>query len=243
MFVPRSIDFAIIIKSNKTKWPHVVVWVKQTGVENMEITRYLCPLAVCSLFYACIFMWDIDSVLWKPVEKKNIYIYILALGFYEIFFLRGKKSKPFIKPASLSKSVKNIRIHWSKGESTCVYFFSSYFSTGKSQRQRYFSASHVSVWYIGMEEGLFLWRLWFPFPISPTFVCRRYQVKEQPWIEERTEKKERKEKKKDTKAQKDKQRKMKTGRGSQLDGKLELEGTSANWFPDFSMQESEVQSL
>ena len=160
------------------------------------------------------------------------------------FFFRGKKSKPFIKPASLSKSVKNIRIHWSKGESTCVYFFSSYFSTGKSQRQRYFSASHVSVWYIGMEEGLFLWRLWFPFPISPTFVCRRYQVKEQPWIEERTEKKKKKKrKKKDTKAQKDKQRKMKTGRGSQLDGKLELEGTSANWFPDFSMQESEVQSL
>ena len=39
------------------------------------------------------------------------------------FFFIGKKSKPFINPASLSKSVKNIRIHWSKGESTCVYFF------------------------------------------------------------------------------------------------------------------------
>lgn len=134
-------------------------------------------------------MWDIDSILWKPAEKK---IYILAFGFYEIFFFsRGKKSKPFTNPASLSKSVKNTRILWNKGESTCVYFFSSYFSTGKSQRQRYFSASHVSVWYIGMEQGLFLWRLWFPFPISPTFDFRRYQVKEQSWVEEGQKKKKR----------------------------------------------------
>lgn len=86
-------------------------------------------------------------------------------------------------------------------------FFSSYFSTGKSQRQRYFSASHVSVWYIGMEEGLFLWRLWFPFPISPTFVCRRYQVKEQPWIEERTEKKKKRHQNSKRQAEKNEDRK------------------------------------
>lgn len=168
------------------------------------------------------------------LRKKFIYWLLDFMRFF--FFSRGKKSKPFTNPASLSKSVKNTRILWNKGESTCVYFFSSYFSTGKSQRQRYFSASHVSVWYIGMEQGLFLWRLWFPFPISPTFDFRRYQVKEQSWVEEG-------QKKKDTKTQKGEQRKMKTGRGSQLDGKLEVEGTLANWFPDFTMKESEVQSL
>lgn len=71
-------------------------------MENMEITRYLCPLAVCSLFYACIFMWDIDSILWKPAEKK---IYILAFGFYEIFFFFPEARSPNllqILPASLN---------------------------------------------------------------------------------------------------------------------------------------------
>ena len=52
-----------------------------------------------------------------------MYIYILAFRFYEFFFFRGMKSKLFTNPASLSKSVKNIRIFRSKGESTCVYFF------------------------------------------------------------------------------------------------------------------------
>lgn len=52
---------AIIIKSNKAKWPHVVVSVKQITQESMEITRYLCKL--CFLVYACVLMWAIDPVL------------------------------------------------------------------------------------------------------------------------------------------------------------------------------------
>ena len=183
-------------------------------------------------------MWDIDSILWKPAEKK---IYILAFGFYEIFFFFPEARSPNllqILPASLNLW-ETLEYSETKVKVLVFIFFPSYFSTGKSQRQRYFSASHVSVWYIGMEQGLFLWRLWFPFPISPTFDFRRYQVKEQPWVEEGPKKK----KKKDTKTQKGEQRKMKTGRGSQLDGKLEVEGTLANWFPDFTMKESEVQSL
>lgn len=149
-------------------------------------------MSTCSLFFVLCMYIHVGHWLYlmKACWEKNLYIGFWIL--WDFFFSRGKKSKPFTNPASLSKSVKNTRILWNKGESTCVYFFSSYFSTGKSQRQRYFSASHVSVWYIGMEQGLFLWRLWFPFPISPTFDFRRYQVKEQSWVEEGQKKKKKK---------------------------------------------------
>lgn len=40
-----------------------------------------------------------------------------------------------------------------------------------------------------METELFLWRLWFPFLISPTLICERYHVKEQPRMKERAKKK------------------------------------------------------
>ena len=163
-------------------------------------------MSTCSLFFVlCTYIHVGNWFCLMKAFWENMYIYILAFRFYEFFFFRGMKSKLFTNPASLSKSVKNIRIFRSKGESTCVYFFfSSYFSMGKSQRQRYFSASHISVWYIGMEQGLFLWRLWFPFPISPAFVCRRYQGKEQAWVEERTKKKKKKKRRENSKRQAEK---------------------------------------
>lgn len=194
-------------------------------------------MSTCSLFFVLCMYIHVGN--WLPYEsllRKYVYIYIGFQILWDFFSEAWSPNFLQILPASLNLW-KILEYSGAKVKVLVFIFFSSYFSMGKSQRQRYFSASHISVWYIGMEQGLFLWRLWFPFPISPAFVCRRYQGKEQAWVEERTKKK------KDVKTQKGKWRKMKTGRDSQLDGKLELGGTSANWFPDFTMKESEVQSL
>lgn len=48
--------------------------------------------------------------------------------------------------------------------------------------------SHVSIRSIGMETGLFLWKLWFPFLIFPTLIRERYHSKEQLQMKERTQK-------------------------------------------------------
>ena len=125
------------------------------------------------------------------LRKKFIY---WLLDFMRFFFFFPEARSPNllqILPASLNLW-ETLEYSETKVKVLVFIFFPSYFSTGKSQRQRYFSASHVSVWYIGMEQGLFLWRLWFPFPISPTFDFRRYQVKEQPWVEEGQKKKKKK---------------------------------------------------
>lgn len=118
--------------------------------------------------YSC----EVLTLFYESLLKK-----ILALGFYQIFF-QGKKPEPLINSANLSESVKNIRILQSKGESICVYFFLLFFNREISKAKTLF-VSHVSVWDINMESGLFLCRFWFPFPIIPTFICGREQVKEQ----------------------------------------------------------------
>ena len=123
------------------------------------------------------------------LRKKFIY---WLLDFMRFFFPEARSPNLLqILPASLNLW-KTLEYSGAKVKVLVFIFFSSYFSTGKSQRQRYFSVSHINIWYIGMEEGLFLWRLWFPFPISPTFDFRRYQVKEQPWVEEGQKKKKKK---------------------------------------------------
>lgn len=149
-------------------------------------------MSTCSLFFVLCMYIHVGN--WLPYEsllRKYVYIYIGFQILWDFFSEAWSPNFLQILPASLNLW-KILEYSGAKVKVLVFIFFPSYFSMGKSQRQRYFSASHISVWYIGMEQGLFLWRLWFPFPISPAFVCRRHQGKEQAWVEERTKKKKKK---------------------------------------------------
>lgn len=146
-------------------------------------------MSTCSFFFVLCTNIHVGHWLYlmKACWEKNLYIGFWIL--WDFFFPEARSPNLLqILPASLNLW-KTLEYSGAKVKVLVFIFFSSYFSTGKSQRQRYFSVSHINVWYIGMEEGLFLWRLWSPFPISPTFDFRRYQVKEQPWVEEGQKKK------------------------------------------------------
>lgn len=99
-------------KQLRKTWQSPGICVNLLTVDSHFMHVYSCE--VLTLFYETLLR-----------EKK-----ILVLGFYQIS-PRRKNPEPLINLASLSKSVKNIRILCAKVKRLCLFL--SYFSAGKSQ--------------------------------------------------------------------------------------------------------------